>query len=302
VVAAVDVSVIVPVFNAAGYVREAVRSALQQPETTEVVLAEDRSTDHSLAVCREMATADGRVRVLGHPGGRHRGPGASRNLGIRGSSCAYVAFLDADDFYLPGRFAAARELLEREPALDGVYEAVANRAENEAAMQRWRTAGRSTSALTTVTVRSTPEQLFVLMATKGVGYFYLNGLTVRRTVFEKTGFFDEHLQLHQDTALAWKMAAVARLAPGRLAEPVAVRRIHERNRISAPRSSAEIHRAKLKLWITLWRWISGVPDREKQRIVAERLLNSTMRTSPSAGGYLRRADASYSSSFWPFWG
>ena len=99
------VSVVIPVYQAAAFVEQAVESALAQPETGEVLLVEDGSGDGSLAECERLAAGDGRVRLLRHPNGENRGAGASRNLGIEQSTCPLVAFLDADDYYLLGRFA-----------------------------------------------------------------------------------------------------------------------------------------------------------------------------------------------------
>ncbi len=99
-----QVSIIIPVYNAAAYVREAVESALIQPETGEILLIEDNSPDDSLRICQELAAKYDKVKLLRHPNGENRGPGASRNLGMRNARSPILAFLDADDYYLPGRF------------------------------------------------------------------------------------------------------------------------------------------------------------------------------------------------------
>jgi glycosyltransferase involved in cell wall biosynthesis len=101
------VDVIVPVYNAADYVRKAVESALARPETVEVILVEDGSTDESLAVCQELAAEYPTVRLYRHPNGENRGAGASRNLAISESTRGHIAFLDAD-YFLPCRFSGAR--------------------------------------------------------------------------------------------------------------------------------------------------------------------------------------------------
>ena len=119
-----EVSVVIPVYNAAAFVTQAVESALAQPEVREVVLVEDCSPDDSLAVCRQLAEKYPQVNLFQHPGGVNRGAGPSRNRGITKSTCPFIAFLDADDFYLPGRFAAARSVFERQADCDGVYDAV----------------------------------------------------------------------------------------------------------------------------------------------------------------------------------
>lgn len=270
------VSVIVPVYNTEAYVRQAVESALAQPETDEVILVEDGSTDNTLAVCQELAAEHPIVHLYRHPDGQNQGYPASLNLGILKSTCEYIAFLDADDFFLPGRFSVSRRLFEADPELEGVYEAVGRFVENEAAAKRWVGAGRPLDTIITMTERIPPEQLFTKFVQGRVGNFSSNGLVVKRTVFDKTGLYDEHLRLHQDTAMNIKMAAVAKLAPGRLDEPVAMARIHMGNRISAPRPQSEVYKTKMMFWNTVWHWSCENLDEVQQRIVLDRFLHRAM--------------------------
>lgn len=131
------VSVIIPVYNAGPFIRQAVESALAQPETAEVVLVEDNSPDDSLAACQKLAREYPQVRLFQHPGGINRGAGPSRNLGIINSTRDFIAFLDADDFYLPGRFTVVRQVFAERPDCDGVYEAVGMHFEDEEGKTRW---------------------------------------------------------------------------------------------------------------------------------------------------------------------
>lgn len=265
-------SVIIPVYNAAEYVHEAVESAVAQPETAEVIVVEDGSQDNSLAVCEELAAKHPSVHLYRHPDEKNHGYPASTNLGILKGKCEYIAFLDADDFYLPGRFAEPAKLFERDPELEGVYEAIGGFAESDAAAQRWEEAGRSIRRLTTVTKEIPSEQLFTALLKGKVGSFSSNGLVVKRSLFDKTGLFDEHLRLHQDTAMTIKMAAVGKLSPGRLNKPVAMFRIHMHNRISAPRSQSEVYRMTLMCWETVWRWSKENLDEGRQQLIVDRLL------------------------------
>ncbi|GAF72464.1 unnamed protein product, partial [marine sediment metagenome] len=100
-----DVSVIIPVYNAERFVREAVESALAQEETAEIILVEDGSPDNCWDICQLLAVQHAKITAIRHADRKNHGAGASRNLGIRNSHCEYVAFLDADDLYLPNRFA-----------------------------------------------------------------------------------------------------------------------------------------------------------------------------------------------------
>ena len=149
----IQISIIIPVFNAAAYVAQAVESALAQPETAEVILVEDNSIDRSLEVCQDLAARHENVHLLRHPGGINRGAGPSRNLGMKESRCPYIAFLDADDYYLPGRFSVPAQLFAEDSACDGVYEAVGIHFEDESARQRWQESNMAHVRLTTLNHR-----------------------------------------------------------------------------------------------------------------------------------------------------
>ncbi|MCF3931925.1 glycosyltransferase [Acuticoccus sp. M5D2P5] len=104
----IDVSVVVAAYNAADSLPEAVASTLDQGVSIEVVIVDDASTDDTLAVAR--AIADPRVAV--HAMEANGGPGAARNRAIEESRGAYVAVLDADDVFLPGRLKRLVECAE----------------------------------------------------------------------------------------------------------------------------------------------------------------------------------------------
>jgi hypothetical protein len=244
------ISVVIPVYNAEHYVREAVRSAVAQPEVVEVLLVEDGSPDGSLGVCEQLTDELDAVRLLRHPGGANRGAAASRNLGIGASSAGLVAFLDADDFYLPGRFNAAAAMLEAWADIDGVYEAVGTYFQDEAARERWRRDGRR--VLTTVRARVPPEELLRAFRQPDLGRFCTDGIVVRKTLFERTGLFDEGLDMSEDTVMWMKMAAVGRLAPGSIDAPVAMRRVHSGNRANRTAMVMGSRRAA----DALYRWAS----------------------------------------------
>ncbi len=222
-----DVSVIIPVYNAGGYVSCAVRSALAQPETGQVILVEDGSTDDSPRVARQWAERSSRVSLLHHSGRANRGISASRNLGLRAARCPFIAFLDADDYYLANRFRAARTVFENDPLADGVYDAVGTDYANPVAEKWYRTLERPD--LTTITERVRPEELFEAILAGDKGFFHTSGITVRRNLVNRTGLFDTSLALGEDTAMWLKMAAVGRLVSGSLTEPVSMRRVHGEN-------------------------------------------------------------------------
>ena len=225
-----QVSVVMPVFNAAAHVEEAVASAVAQPETGEVILVEDGSSDSSLEVCRRLAQRHDSVRVLCHPDGGNHGAGASRNLAIAGSRCPLVAFLDADDYYLPGRFKAAMEVFERHPDADGVYETTGVFFQDDQSRLRWKESGWPESL--GMRRRIDPSDLFETLVAGGAGSFCTDGIVVRRSLFEKSGVFNARLRAGQDTHLWIRMAHAGRLYPGQERRPVSMCRIHGGNRVT----------------------------------------------------------------------
>jgi len=105
--AATQVSVIIPSFNAAAYIGQAVASALDSPGlAVEVIVVDDGSTDDTLKVLEGF---DARVRTVRQERG---GPYRARNLGAQLARGEWLAFLDADDDWMPGKLAAQLKLAD----------------------------------------------------------------------------------------------------------------------------------------------------------------------------------------------
>lgn len=95
----VEVSVIVPVHDAADYLRQCCASVLEQSRARlELVLVDDGSTDGSSAICDEMARVDARVRVIHQ---KNRGHAVAREVGVRAARGELVMWVDADDWIDP---------------------------------------------------------------------------------------------------------------------------------------------------------------------------------------------------------
>src|SRR5687768_12809492 len=157
------VSVIIPVYNAEKYLRNAVESAVFLDEVGEIILIEDKSPDNALQLCHQLKTEFDKVKVYTHPGGENRGAGESRNLGIAKSSFDYLAFLDADDWYLPNRFTRCKEIFARDETNDGVYEATGYFYESMQQLDPTR--------LTTVKKKIAPENLLFALLNSDTGRF-----------------------------------------------------------------------------------------------------------------------------------
>ena len=96
------VSIIVASYNYAHWLPQALQSALDQHcADFELLVVDDGSTDGSLAVARDVAARDGRVRVLTHADGGNHGLPATLALGLAAARGRWTAFLEADDVWLP---------------------------------------------------------------------------------------------------------------------------------------------------------------------------------------------------------
>ncbi|MBP2698924.1 glycosyltransferase family 2 protein [Vibrio parahaemolyticus] len=94
-----SVSVVIPVYNGEFVVKNAINSALAQEEVLEVICINDGSTDKSLAVLDSINNP--RVKVFSI---KNSGASYARNFGAMKAKSNYIAFLDADDYYLQNRF------------------------------------------------------------------------------------------------------------------------------------------------------------------------------------------------------
>jgi glycosyltransferase involved in cell wall biosynthesis len=108
-------SVIIAAYEAAATIGDAVRSALEQvPPPMEIIVGDDESTDDLPAALAPFGDSVRVVRI------EHGGEAAAKNAAAAVARGDFLAFLDADDRFLPGRLAAIAALLEREPDLDAV--------------------------------------------------------------------------------------------------------------------------------------------------------------------------------------
>ena len=91
------ISIIIPVFNTAQYLRQCVDSACQQTlKNIEIIIVDDASTDNSLAIIREYESMDPRIGVIKFK--NNQGLGAARNAALKQARGRYIMFLDSDDW------------------------------------------------------------------------------------------------------------------------------------------------------------------------------------------------------------
>ena len=118
----IEVSVIVPVYNVAGYLPQCLDSLLRQPHAPafEIILVDDGSTDSSGAICDRYATgATGKegpaIRVIHQ---KNAGLPAARNAGLAVARGRYIQFVDSDDFVAADLLAVCHRALQENPGAD----------------------------------------------------------------------------------------------------------------------------------------------------------------------------------------
>lgn len=198
------VSIIVPVYNGAAHLPELFnRLADQTWKEFEVVIADDASTDDSLARARQLAgTAPFPVAVL--EASRNGGPAAARNRGIGAARGEIVAFCDVDDRWMPQKLSRQLQLFDARPELTIVG------AQGTIRMPD----GGAIGMLIPDSVFRMPDPRLALFWD---AFLQTSSVTARRAAIPPNGF-DESFQIGEDRDLFIRLAMEGRL--GLIEEPM----------------------------------------------------------------------------------
>jgi glycosyltransferase involved in cell wall biosynthesis len=248
-----SISVIIPAYNVEQFIETAIVSALQQSEVSEVVVIDDGSTDNTLRIVKTLQVVNSKIKIHHHENHINKGRSATRNLGIKNVIADYVAFLDADDFYLPNRFINDKKVFQEDAKCEGIYNAVGFHFYRALIPLE-----EGTFKLSTLSRKIKPDELFDAVISSKFGYLHLDGLTVKRTVFDKIGYFNESLQVAEDSDIIYKMALKCRLESGIIEVPLAKRGIHETN-IFNQEAIYKIYNIKLYESTISWSYKNGIP-------------------------------------------
>jgi glycosyltransferase involved in cell wall biosynthesis len=201
------ISVITIFLDAERFLGEAVDSVLAQTcSRWELLLVDDGSTDASSAIARSYAARyPERIRYLDHPAHQNRGMSASRNLGVRESAGEFVAFLDADDVFLPEKLERQSAIMRAHPDAAMVYGraliwyAWTGRSED---MERDETLELGVEEDTLVH----PPRLFHLLLRNRVQSPIPSNVLIRREAFHLVGGFEEAFpDMYEDQAFFFKV-------------------------------------------------------------------------------------------------
>ena len=184
------VSVIMPAYNARAFVAESIHSVLNQDyPNIELILVDDGSNDGTPEFAEQL---DRRVRVLRQ---KNAGPAAARNRGLAAATGEFMAFLDADDVWLPRKVSLQVEYLQTHPEVGVVF----------GGELRWYAQADGSFAAPPTPLRQ-DEPLRLVAQHSGWIYtellldsvIHIITAMVRRTVVETVGGLDESLRVGED--------------------------------------------------------------------------------------------------------
>ena len=181
------VSVVIPSYNCASYIAEAVDSVLNQTYSDwEVIVVDDGSKDNTRAVLEGYGD---RIRYVCQ---KNQGVSIARNHGIQLARGEFVAFLDADDFFLPDKLAAQIAMFERQPRLGIVHSG-------------WRKVNSKGEFLQDVKPWQNVPKLDLEMWLRWKPVLP-SAMMFRRQWLERAGGFDPRFPPAEDTDLALRLA------------------------------------------------------------------------------------------------
>lgn len=187
------VSVVVPLYNKAAYVLRALDSiAAQTVRDFELIVIDDGSSDGGADLVAKFS--DSRVRLIRQA---NAGPGAARNRGLREARAPYVAFIDADDFWLPDFLEANIALLERYPCAAAVCCGWLEYPGGASRMEAWRARGIE-EGLFIISQQTTAERLFAM-----IGYLHPSTVLARSDAVRRWGGFYEDRCLYGEDSALW---------------------------------------------------------------------------------------------------
>ena len=184
------VSVVIPIYNGAPFVAKAVESILAQGITgVEIIVVDDGSTDGTQAVLAQLATTAG-IRWFQQD---HGGPARSRNRGLSEASGEFIALLDCDDVWLPGKLEAQLAIMRARPAVGVVH------TDYEVVNEEGRVEERA---------RARHSQEPLVQAFAGSHTALPSTLLMRRSVLDQVGSLDPELYGSEDSDLTIRLHAV----------------------------------------------------------------------------------------------
>jgi glycosyltransferase involved in cell wall biosynthesis len=262
------VSVIIIFLNEERFLREAIESVFAQTYSNwKLLLVDDGSTDGSTAIARRYVEQyPERVRYLQHEGHQNRGTGASRNLGVRHAKGDYIAFLDADDVWLPYKLERQVATMASHPEAAMIYGATQlwygwTRNDKDIERDCLQAIGVEPNTLI-----SPPKLLVLYLARKAITPAPSDAL-LRRQIVADVGGFDESFRiLYEDQAFFSKVVLQAPVFFS--GECWTKHRKHPHSSLSIWKRTGELDFLE---WIQKYLELKGLSKPEFRRVLRRRL-------------------------------
>ena len=206
------VSVIIPAYNAEKYIERTIHSVLlQNYENIEIIVIDDGSTDNTATVVKKLANEDKRLHYVHQQNG---GVSSARNHGYKLSKGEYLAFLDADDIWLPNNVSKKLAHLQDNPDVGLVHSDAMVIDENDNSLNETKK-GKSGWILDD------------LLLWNGTCIPAPSSILVKREVVDSVGGFDTSLSTAADQEFFFRVAAKYKI--GRVEEVTWQYRMHSQN-------------------------------------------------------------------------
>ncbi len=225
------ISIIIPAYQSAETLGRTLESALQQgyPEI-EIVVQDDGSTDATGLVAAAAAAHDPRIHYFRQA---NQGPAAARNAAVARARGDYLAFLDADDEWLPGKLQLQADVLRQNASVDLVFtKSLDQHAPNGSSPAFTERKAQTLRQLDLTALEGQPAVFAV--SHKGLrpalfsgGVAHLSSIVVRRSIFSRLGGFNPQCRGTDDVDFCVRAARVASFAY--CAQPLTIHNVGEAN-------------------------------------------------------------------------
>lgn len=196
----IEIDVVVPVFNGEQYLADALHSVQKQTlPVSRIIIADDGSSDKTAEVAASFMQSDSRIIYLKL---HHKGVSAARNAGISASKAPFIAFLDADDIWLPTKLECqAKVFLEATPDVGFVHSSYfCMNADGELAANQY-----------VVPPQKRGDIFLPLLFESYVLSGSASSVLVRRDILDCAGHFDEQLFHGEDWDLWIRLAKISKV-------------------------------------------------------------------------------------------
>jgi len=187
------VSVIIPAYNAEKYIEETIQSVLKQTHSNfELIVVDDGSTDNTIKLAELTSKNNSEITVIKQ---KNSGVSIARNTGFQASKGNYVAFLDADDVWLPDCLELMLKRFSNDESLGLVqcdYQKIDESSKKEEEIYSFEKEGYILEEL--------------LLGGNGKHIWGICGVLVKREVIEKVGAFDKDLSNGADHEFYFRVA------------------------------------------------------------------------------------------------